>query len=71
MQLHINSITFNNKQNVLIPLASISHIIEAFSSKGKENTTWIHFQNGKSIHILSLYEDVAKVYKNYIEHIKQ
>ena len=71
MQLHINSITFNNKQNVLIPLASISHIIENSSTPGQGRTTWIHFQNGKSIHIMKQYEDVVKIYKNYIEYIEQ
>ena len=72
MQLHINSVTYNNKQNVLIPLASISHIIESYrEATGKESTTWIHFQNGKSIHITSLYEDIVKIYKNYIEYVEQ
>lgn len=72
MEFHISSTTCNNNKNVFIPLSSVSHIIEntAIHENESQSTTWIHFHNGKSIHIETEYEDVKDDILRYISYIR-
>ena len=61
--------TVNNDSAVLIPISNISHIIEgnvdATSSEPFAKTCWIQFESGKSIHVTTSYEEVAKDMDSY------
>lgn len=60
--------TVNNETDVLVPMNSISHVIQ---SKGEEiesgKTSWIHFHNGKCIHVIEEFEEVSADLKDYLD----
>ena len=57
--------TVNSNALVLIPVSTISHIIEHTSGDDPGKTCWIQFLSGKSIHIDASYEEVASDVSNY------
>lgn len=56
--------TVNSSSKMTVNLNSVSHVIEHVKNTIKLNapipqdTCWIHFQSGKSVHVLSSYDDV-------------
>ena len=63
--------TVNSNINVLVPFDSISHVNQC-----KENTIeklgetcWIHFNNGKCIHVTDSYEEVTRDLTEYMDNI--
>ena len=60
--------TVNNDSAVLIPISNISHIIEGKPDATNDpysKTCWIQFESGKSIHVTTSYEEVAKDMDSY------
>ena len=62
--------TVNNNAAVLVPIINISHIIEGKqdennSSNKNEQTCWIQFMSGKSIHVTTSYDEIAKDLEDY------
>ena len=64
--------TVNNDSAVLIPISNISHIIEGKPDNVSDQyskTCWIQFESGKSIHVTTSYEEVAKDMDSYYKTI--
>ena len=60
--------TVNNDSAVLVPISNISHIIEGkpvSTNDPYSKTCWIQFESGKSIHVTTPYEEVARDMDNY------
>lgn len=60
--------TVNNDSAVLVPICNISHIIEGRredTNSSESNTCWIQFESGKSIHVTTSYEEIARDMDNY------
>ena len=57
--------TVNSESAVLIVFDSISHII---SHKDNE-TCWVHFHNGKCIHITDSYNNVSQDLRDYLNNV--
>tara|TARA_B100001057_G_C22351084_1_gene757103 strand:+ start:278 stop:517 length:240 start_codon:yes stop_codon:yes gene_type:complete len=66
-QTHSEFTTFNTGISALIPFNNVCHIqqgkeedaISIGLSEGSR-TTWIHFNNGKCMHVIDTYDDVKK-----------
>lgn len=52
--------TVNSSSKMTVNLNSVSHVIEhaKHTTAIPQDTCWIHFQSGKSVHVLSSYDDV-------------
>ena len=54
--------TVNSGSTMTVSLASVSHVIEHQDPKStganSENTCWIHFDSGKSVHVRETLENV-------------
>ena len=52
--------TVNSSSKMTVNLNSVSHVIEhaKHTTAIPQDTCWIHFQSGKSVHVLSSYDEV-------------
>ena len=66
--------TFNSNVKTLVLFDSVSHIIANQIEADKQiisqgNSTWIHFHNGKCIHVTENYNEVCTDLKDYYDNL--
>lgn len=64
--------TVNSGSRMTVSMGSVSHVIEHVNQQNpKDNTEqrtetcWIHFDSGKSVHVLETYENVNYDFEEY------
>lgn len=65
---HCTYTTVNNETLVFVPLNSVSHVIQSKGESAEHGqTSWIHFHNGKCIHVVESFNEVSTDMKDYLE----
>ena len=61
-------VTVNSNTPVFIVFDSVSHVIKCKEESIEKNgeTCWIHFHNGKCIHVTESYADVTHDLREYL-----
>ena len=64
--------TVNSSSKMTVNLKAVSHVIEhaKHTTAIPQDTCWIHFQSGKSVHVLASYDDVNQDLQEFYDSLR-
>lgn len=73
IQSNYNEYTTVNKSiSVFVPFVNVSHIQKGeviTDNRSLTTTSWIHFHNGKCVHVEESYSDVVSDFRDYLDNL--
>lgn len=64
--------TVNKSISVFVPFVNVSHIQRGdvvTNDRTLTNSSWIHFHNGKCVHVEESYNEVVEDFKDYLDNL--